>query len=245
MFCETRSTACTNAGRWCQLLPPFQLVLKPCCRRPTSLSGTICHLWSHADCHQAHPYFPCSMLSRRLCPMILPKVTCSSLGLSGFPWVSLGFSFKNRDFFHLFQSVGTLLVCQPQMWWTVVYPLYLTVPSGPLHSSHHVPWTCAFSGSLDGLRPDLLLKWVVLHSPRSCLCLFQPRLCDWLSVFRIILFSSQCVSWQFCLLGLCNSSGDLLWSWSCHNHNHSPSVSPTIIIYTIEFSRDKIKIELL
>lgn len=112
--------------------------------------------------------------------LLLPNVACSSLGLSSF-------SLTNRDFFSpLFQSVGILLVSQI---WTVVKPLHLPAPSEPMDSSHQVLWTCAFWGSSDSLKPDLLLNWAVVHSPRSCLWLLYLRLCDWLSVFRIILFS--------------------------------------------------------
>lgn len=43
--------------------------------------------------------------------------------------------------------------------------LHPPVPSGPVDGFHQVPWTCAPSGSLDGLKPHLLLLWVALFLP--------------------------------------------------------------------------------
>lgn len=122
------------------------------------------------------------MLSRRL---------CSYLTWPAVPWVFLVSLWKIEIFFPpLFQSVSILLVSQ--IWWTVVKPLHLPVPSGPMDSSHQVLGTCAFWGSLNSLKKDLLLNWVVVHSPRSCLCLLHLRLA--------LSFQNYSVQFIVCLL---------------------------------------------
>lgn len=41
----------------------------------------------------------------------------------------------------------------------------LPLPLGCADASHQLPWTCAPSGSLDGLEPELLLEQEVAHCP--------------------------------------------------------------------------------
>jgi len=50
-----------------------------------------------------------------------------------------------------------------QILWIAALQHHLPVPSGPIDAPHQVSWTCAPSGSLDGLEPDLLPQWVFLH----------------------------------------------------------------------------------
>ena len=112
-----------------------------------------------------------SMVSRRINSMILPGTVVRLTGLQ-FPASSFFPFLKMRVMFPLFQSVGTSLD---------YHDFSNRMDSGLATSStsslgtrrciYQVPWTCAPSGSLDGLEPDLLLWWVVLHSPSPCLCL--------------------------------------------------------------------------
>lgn len=48
-----------------------------------------------------------------------------------------------------------------------------------MFASHRVSWSCAPSGCLAGLRPDILLQWEVLNSPSPWLHLLQLSNCVW------------------------------------------------------------------
>jgi len=72
--------------------------------------------------------------------------------------------------FLLFQSVGTSPDCHDfSNMMDSSFATSCAVPSGSADAPHQVPWTCAPSGSSDGLKPDLFLQWVVLHYPSPCL----------------------------------------------------------------------------
>lgn len=44
-----------------------------------------------------------------------------------------------------------------------------SVPSRSWNASHQVPWVCQCSSPSEGLKPDLLLRWVGLHPSSPCL----------------------------------------------------------------------------
>ena len=63
----------------------------------------------------------------------------------------LCFPFSNQ--WDLHQSAMTFYI-----WCIAAWQLHPPVPSKPMDGSHQVPWTCAPSGSLSGLKPDLHLQ---------------------------------------------------------------------------------------
>ena len=88
------------------------------------------------------------------------------------PWVFLFILFKNGDYVSPFPVSGNFTRLPPLLkhdgQWLSNFICQFS--SGPADAPHQVPWTCAPSGSLDGLKPDLLLQWPILHSPSPCLC---------------------------------------------------------------------------
>lgn len=153
------------------------------------ITSMIIALWvgSHVGCHHLHPYFPCALIQfpgghapwycweRRW-----DWLVCSSPGLpssffknGSYVWVISASPFwvifpfpVNGDFTGLSQ----LLKYDGQWYSNLIWQF-------PQDPSNQVAWTCTSLGFIDGLEPDLLLQWAVLHYSSPCLCLLWLGLC--------------------------------------------------------------------
>lgn len=133
-------------------------------------------------CHQPPLYFPCAYVLQHSFQedLLLERYW----HVTNWPIVAQIFLFslfKNGGYiFPLFQSVVTSSDCHfSNMIDNGLAQLHLPVASGAADASHWVPWTLAPSGSLDVLKPDLLLQQAVLYSPSPCFCLSQLWWCGW------------------------------------------------------------------